>query len=116
MGTGKTASAIWAADFLRKVGLVRTVLVVAPLSCLNLVWAAELFAVAPHASVEVLHYGRDKRKIAARHSRANFLVVNHDGIKVIHHELALRGDLDLVIYDERPHQRLPPMRGRRPGW
>lgn len=39
-GTGKTASAIWAADYLMKHGLVRRALVICPLSIMRSAWQA----------------------------------------------------------------------------
>jgi len=100
MGTGKTASVLWAADYLMNIGMVRKVLVTAPLSCLNRVWADEAFQILPHRSVEILHAARDRRKYLARRSKADFLVVNHDGIEVIKQELIGRKDIDLIVLDE----------------
>jgi hypothetical protein len=45
MGTGKTKAALWAWDFLKKEGLANNLLVVAPLSTLHFVWAAEVLRV-----------------------------------------------------------------------
>ena len=100
MATGKTASALWAADYLMNIGLLRKVLVLAPLSCLNRVWMDELFKWVPHRSGRVLHVGRDKRKRLARTSDADFLILNHDGLKVCAEELVQRDDIDLIIVDE----------------
>ena len=49
-GTGKTASAIWAADYLMKQGLVQRVLVICPLSIMRSAWQADLFKFAVHRS------------------------------------------------------------------
>src|SRR6478735_9008740 len=42
-GTGKTKSAIWALDYLKRMGLAKSMLVLAPLSTLQFTWARELF-------------------------------------------------------------------------
>jgi hypothetical protein len=49
-GTAKTVSVLWAADWLMRQGLVRKVLIVAPLSTLDLVWANEIFGTLMHRS------------------------------------------------------------------
>ena len=48
MGTGKTASAIWAADYLMDEGIIDRVLIVCPLSIMDSAWRDELFKVAMH--------------------------------------------------------------------
>jgi hypothetical protein len=42
-GTGKTASAIWASDFLMKQGIIKRVLVICPLSIMDSAWRGDLF-------------------------------------------------------------------------
>ena len=100
MATGKTASAMWAADWLMNIGQVRKVLVLCPLSCVNRVWMDELFKWIPHRSGLVLRGARDTRKRRAKNSDAEFLILNHDGMQVCAEELVKRGDIDLVIVDE----------------
>lgn len=99
-GTGKTAAAIWAADYLMKAGVIRRVLVLCPLSCMSAVWADELFNIAPHASQAVVHGPRKTRqKLVA--SDAKWLITNHDGVKVVRQELCdPANEIDLVIIDE----------------
>jgi len=41
-GTGKTASVIWAADYLMKLGLIKRVLVICPLSIMKSAWQQDL--------------------------------------------------------------------------
>jgi len=100
MATGKTASSMWAADYLMKAGQVRKVLVLAPLSCLNRVWMDELFKWVPHRSGRVLKSSRDRRKRITRETDAEFLILNHDGLQVVAPQLVERGDIDLIIVDE----------------
>jgi hypothetical protein len=54
-GTGKTASAIWASDFLIQQGKVNRVLVICPLSIMDSAWRNDLFDFAPHRTVAVAH-------------------------------------------------------------
>jgi len=61
-GTGKTASAIWAADYLMSVGAVRRVLVLCPLSIMQSAWQADLFKFAVHRTVDVAYGDRKKRR------------------------------------------------------
>ena len=61
-GTGKTASAIWASDYLMNLGIIKRVLVICPLSIMDSAWRDDLFTFAPHRSVSVAHGSSDKRK------------------------------------------------------
>jgi len=99
LGTGKTRCAVWSFDYLRSVGLATRALVVAPLSTLNFTWKREVFMVAPHLSVGVLH-GDKKRRLRTLAEDHDIYVINHDGIKVIEKELREREGLDMMIVDE----------------
>ena len=99
MGTGKTMSALWAADYLKQIGLIHRVLIVSPLSTLDVVWGREIFTNFPNRSVAVLHGASDKRKklLAEPH---DFYVINHHGVAIVADELRRRDDIDLIIIDE----------------
>ena len=99
IGTGKTLSAYWAADYLMQQGLVRKVLVVSPLSTLERVHGDALFQNFPHRSFAILHGTAARRKALAQ-ADFDFYIINHDGVEVIAKILAARPDLDLVIIDE----------------
>ena len=99
IGTGKTLSAYWAADYLMRQGLVRRVLVVSPLSTLERVHGDALYQNFPNRSFTVLHGSAAKRKQLAQ-ADFDFYIINHDGVEVIARTLAERADLDLVIIDE----------------
>jgi SNF2 family DNA or RNA helicase len=99
MGTGKTAACIWACEYLRTRGVLKSVLIATPLSTLHSVWRDELFNVAPAARVQILH-GPRARRLAALDTEADYYVVNHDGIKMLHAELARREDIGLIVVDE----------------
>lgn len=99
MGTGKTKAALWSYDYLRGNGLAKKMLVVAPLSTLEFVWAAEAFEAVPHLRVAVLWGNREKR-LKNLSSPADIYIINHDGLKVILPELTKRKDIDTLVVDE----------------
>ena len=47
-GTGKTASVIWATDYLMTLGVIKRVLVICPLSIMKSAWQQDLFKFAIH--------------------------------------------------------------------
>ena len=61
-GTGKTASVIWAADYLMTAGMIKRVLVVCPLSIMQSAWQADLFKFAVHRTVDVAYGSTAERK------------------------------------------------------
>lgn len=99
IGTGKTQAALWAADYLMRIGRVRRVLILSPLSTLERVWGDALFVDFNHRSFAVLHGSADKRRRLLAQSH-DFYILNHDGFSVVRNELAERTDIDLVIVDE----------------
>ena len=100
-GTGKTASAIWAADFLMQQGHIRRALVICPLSIMDSAWRADLFDVAMHRTVDVAHGAKEKRKKIIN-SGAEFVVINYDGVEIVEEDIR-NGDFDLIIVDEATH-------------
>lgn len=100
-GTGKTASAIWAADFLMKQGKVKRALVVCPISIMDSAWRNDLFSFAMHRTVDVAYGGAEKRKKIIANG-AEFVIINYDGIEVVRDEIA-NGGFDLIIVDEATH-------------
>ena len=99
MGCGKTRAALFAADHLMNMGLVRRALIVAPLSTLTPTWANEIFTAFHWRDTAILH-GLRKRRIKLLAEDHDFYLINHDGVNTILDELALRPDIDLVILDE----------------
>ena len=100
-GTGKTASAIWAADYLMKQGKINRVLVVCPLSIMDSAWREDLFTFAPHRTVDVIH-GTAKKRKKLLEQNADFAIINYDGIDIVFDEIAA-GGFDLIIVDEATH-------------
>lgn len=97
--TGKTLSALWAADYLRLQGSAKRTLIVAPLSTLWDVWEQNIFESFPLRTFAVLHGTREKRlKLLAEPH--DFYIVNHHGVKLLESALAKRPDINLVILDE----------------
>ena len=96
-GTGKTASAIWASDYLMNIGAIKRVLVVCPLSIMQSAWQADLFKFAIHRTVNVAHGTADKRREIIN-SNAEYVVINFDGVNVVREEI--KGKFDLIIIDE----------------
>jgi len=100
-GTGKTASAIWAADYLMKQGKIKRVLVICPLSIMDSAWREDLFTFAPHRSVDIAHGASNKRKQIIEQG-ADFVVINYDGVEIVYEEIA-KGGFDLIVVDEATH-------------
>ena len=97
-GTGKTASVIWAVDYLMKVGVVSRVLIVCPLSVMKAAWQEDLFKFALHRTVAVAHGGREKRK-QILNGLAEFVIINFDGVEIVKKEI-IAGGFDLIVIDE----------------
>ena len=93
-GTGKTASAIWASDFLLSQGIVNRVLIVCPLSIMDSAWRDDLFKFAMHRTVDVA-YGSAKKRREIVANDAEYLVVNYDGLAILEKDLQ---DRDLIMH------------------
>ncbi len=101
MGTGKSASALWAADWLMQRKRVQKALILAPLSTLQSVWQSDIFDVLMHRVAAVV-YGTREQRLAALDVPADFYIMNHDGVTIapIADAIHRRPDIDLVIVDE----------------
>lgn len=101
MGTGKTASTLWALDWLMLTGRVQKALILSPLSTIDRVWRNDAFDVLMHRVVSMVYGSRDKR-LAALDVDADIYIMNHDGlgIKEVADTIRKRPDIDLVIVDE----------------
>ena len=100
-GTGKTASAIWASDFLMKQGRINRVLIICPLSIMDSAWRTDLFDFVPHRSVDIAYGSAKKRKEIIKNG-AEYVIINYDGIEIVFNEIA-NGGFDLIIADEATH-------------
>ena len=97
-GTGKTASVIWAVDYLMQLGLVKRVLVICPLSIMKSAWQQDLFKFAIHRTVSVA-YGAAKKRKEIIEAGSEFVVINYDGVNIVKKEI-INGGFDLIVVDE----------------
>ena len=100
-GTGKTASAIWAADYLMNEGKINRVLVICPLSIMDSAWRADLFTFAMHRTVDIAYGPKAKRRKIIE-GGAEFVIINYDGVEIVQDAIA-EGGFDCIIVDEATH-------------
>lgn len=113
MGTMKTLSALWSADYLMRANKVKT-LVVCPRSIRQRVWGDEIFAnFIGRRSFEILE-GTAEKRVKTINKNADFYIINHDGVKIgarrkgrrrwefegLSKQLQERRDIQIVIIDE----------------
>jgi SNF2 family DNA or RNA helicase len=99
-GTGKTLSALWAADYLMKRGEVRRCLILCPLSIMHSAWMQDLGNSVIHRSAVVAHHPQAARRIELIQENYEFVIVNYEGLGLIANEVKNDGRFDLVIVDE----------------
>jgi len=99
-GTGKTLSALWAADYLIKRGEVRRVLILCPLSIMHSAWMQDLGNSIIHRSAVVAHHPQAARRIELIQENYEFVIINYDGLALISDEVKADGRFDLIIVDE----------------
>lgn len=107
-GLGKTATVIWAADYLMNIGKVRRVLIVCPLSIMKPAWQADLFSFAMHRSCSVA-YGDAKARAKIIKAGSEFVIINPDGLAIVKQEI-LDGGFDLIVADESTFLKNPTTR------
>ena len=98
-GTGKTAAAIWASDYLLAKKHVTRVLIVCPLSIMQSAWQADLFKFAVHRKVGIAYGPREKREKIINNTEYEYIVINYDGIEVVK-DIIKDNNFDLIIIDE----------------
>lgn len=99
-GTGKTLSALWAADYLMKRGEVRRVLILSPLSIMQAAWMQDLNSSIIHRSAVIAHHSQASRRIEMIQKDYEFVITNYEGLNLIADEVVANGKFDLVIVDE----------------
>ena len=97
-GTGKTSAAIWAADYLMRIGAVKRVLVVCPLSIMYSAWRDDVFKTAMHRSCAVAYGEKDKRRKIIQ-GNYEFVIINYDGLNIVSQDV-YNAQFDLIIIDE----------------
>lgn len=99
-GTGKTLSALWAADYLMRTKQVRRCLILCPVSIMQSAWIADLQNSIIHRSAIVAHHQQAARRIEMVQGNYEFVVTNYDGLNLIANEVVNDGRFDLIIADE----------------
>ncbi len=99
-GTGKTLSALWAADYLMTRGEVRRVLVICPMSIMHSAWLGDIGNSVIHRSAIVAHHSKASRRIEMVQGDYEIVITNYEGVELIAPEIRNDGRFDLVIVDE----------------
>jgi SNF2 family DNA or RNA helicase len=99
-GTGKTLSALWAADYLMQRGDVRRCLILCPLSIMQSAWLGDLNNSIIHRSAIIAHHAQASRRIEMVQQDYEFVIANYDGLNLIADEIVNDGRFDLIIVDE----------------
>lgn len=99
-GTGKTLSALWAADYLMRRGDVRRVLILCPMSIMHTAWGQDIGNSVIHRSYVVAHHTQASRRIEMVQKNYEFVIINYEGLELIAPEVRADGRFDLIIVDE----------------
>ena len=97
-GTGKTSSALWAADYLMNEDKVKRVLIICPLSIMYSAWQGDIFNTCMHRTSQVCHGTAEKRRLIIN-SEYEFVIINYDGVAIVKEDIK-NADFDLIIIDE----------------
>lgn len=97
-GTGKTSAAVWAADYLMNLGVIRRVLIICPLSIMYSAWQADIHKTTIHRSCAVAHGDKGKREKIVK-ADYEFVIINYDGVSVVSDAIKA-AKFDLIIIDE----------------
>jgi SNF2 family DNA or RNA helicase len=103
-GTGKSLAALWAADFLMSQYERFEVrcLILAPLSTLDRVWKKEIKTHFFGKRVAVVVHGTKQQRLKALNTRADFYIMNFDGVKVpeVFNKLLIMDKIKIGLTDE----------------
>lgn len=99
-GTGKTLSALWAADYLMQTKQVRRCLILCPISIMHSAWMQDLQNSIIHRSAIIAHHSIATRRIEMVQGDYEFVITNYDGLNLIADEIVNDGRFDLIIADE----------------
>ena len=109
-GTGKTLSALWAADYLMKLGKVRRILILCPLSIMHSAWMGDINNSVIHRSAVIAHHTQASRRIEMIQRDYEIVITNYEGLNLIADEVRNDGRFDLVIVDEANAYKTPTTR------
>ena len=82
IGTAKTLSALWAADYLQSQGLMGRVIISSTLSTLWRTWEDAIWSNFPGKTFRIL-YGSKERRLEQLSKAADFYIVNHHGVNTL---------------------------------
>ncbi|RIY31546.1 hypothetical protein CJP74_07005 [Psittacicella melopsittaci] len=100
MGTGKTLATLHAVNYLYKIGQIKKVLIVSPLSVMRDAWQSTLQAMDCDLTSQILYASTKKRRIELiTETDAQIHIINPDGVEVVLPQL-LEQNYDLVVIDE----------------
>jgi len=106
-GTGKTLSALWAADYLMRLKKVRRVLILCPLSIMHSAWMGDINNSIIHRSAVIAHHPQASRRIEMIQHDYEIVITNYEGLNLIANEVCNDGRFDLVIVDEANAYKTP---------
>ena len=106
-GTGKTLSALWAADYLMRLKKVRRVLILCPLSIMHSAWMGDINNSVIHRSAVIAHHPQASRRIEMIQRDYEIVITNYEGVNLIADEIRNDGRFDLVIVDEANAYKTP---------
>ena len=98
MGSGKTASSIWAYDILRFTKKVKRMMVICPLSIIESVWVKEIRNITPHLKYAIMHGPKDRR-LDALNGDADIIITNHDCVRTYYKEI-IKSGIEIIVIDE----------------
>jgi SNF2 family DNA or RNA helicase len=99
-GTGKTLSALWAADYLMKKGKIRRCLILCPLSIMQAAWLADISKSVVHRTAAIAYHSKGERRKEIIQKGYEFIICNYDGLPLVAETIEKDGRFDLIIGDE----------------
>ena len=99
-GTGKTLAALWAADYLMKIGKVRRCLILCPLSIMQAAWLSDINKSIVHRTAAIAHHSQANRRIEITKNPYEFIITNYDSLPILADTITADGTFDLIIGDE----------------
>jgi SNF2 family DNA or RNA helicase len=89
-GTGKTLSALWAADYLMQKGYIRRCLILCPLSIMQDAWMNGISKSVIHRTAIVAHHQQAVRRIEMVQGDYEFVIINYDGLNNAYKNVSTR--------------------------
>lgn len=99
LGTGKTLSALWAIDYLIRIGRIRRVLVLAPLSILRSAWLKEISSSFPHMTATVIHHADPTTRRRRALSETQIHITNYSSVEICYDQFTAN-NYDVIVIDE----------------